>query len=291
VIVVLVLVFVVVLVILMALPRQRESARLVGCQRNLSQIGIALNVYAQGDGLLPAVGKLAPPERQTGAGPLAALLGDLGLIDLSRLTDPKHAPPRHPGPPPFEHVIAGFVCPSDIGSGRAGFPAPISYRACAGDAPGGRNGAFAPGKPVTLTEIEAADGLEYTAGFAERLTGTGGALDHLRDYAMTGPALDGADACPLAPRSASRGDAGCSWAECSFRSTLYNHALVPDASPSCIAGDGASAFMGASSGHVKGVHVLMLSGSVRALTPSVDLKIWKALANFHDRAASTDSGP
>jgi len=60
-----------------------------------------------------------------------------------------------------------------------------------------------------------------------------------------------------------------------YRSTLYNHAIPPNAPASCIAEDGRSAFMGASSGHVAGVNLLLLDGSIRTIRPSVDLKIWR----------------
>jgi prepilin-type processing-associated H-X9-DG protein len=36
--------------------------------------------------------------------------------------------------------------------------------------------------------------------------------------------------------------------------------------------------MGASSGHVRGVNVLLFDGSVRTVTPGIDLAVWKSLA-------------
>jgi hypothetical protein len=37
--------------------------------------------------------------------------------------------------------------------------------------------------------------------------------------------------------------------------------------------------MGASSGHVRGVHLLLLDGSVTLIRPAIDPKIWREYAN------------
>ncbi|MHC5544417.1 H-X9-DG-CTERM domain-containing protein, partial [Singulisphaera rosea] len=63
-----------------------------------------------------------------------------------------------------------------------------------------------------------------------------------------------------------------------WRSTLYSHASTPNASPSCVAQDGRSAYIGASSGHPDGVNVLNFDGSVKVYTPRVSPKIWRDLA-------------
>ena len=84
--------------------------------------------------------------------------------------------------------------------------------------------------------------------------------------------------CPPAPSSSRRYDAGSTWVEASWRSTLYNHALTPNAVPSCVATDGLSARMGASSSHLNGVNVLIFDGSVRTVSPTIALPVWKALA-------------
>jgi prepilin-type processing-associated H-X9-DG protein len=38
--------------------------------------------------------------------------------------------------------------------------------------------------------------------------------------------------------------------------------------------------MGASSGHVRGVNLLLLDGSVSLVTPAIDPKIWKEFARI-----------
>jgi hypothetical protein len=148
----------------------------------------------------------------------------------------------------------------------------------------GRNGVFAPGRRISLAEIEERDGSSYTAGLAERLVG-----DHQAghfaswNYAMVeGPLpLEGCSLIMLKDRQAVwQGDAGCAWTVADYRSTLYNHALRPNAPLSCLAIDGESAFMGASSGHVRGVNLLMMDGSVKLLVPSIDPTVWREFASI-----------
>jgi hypothetical protein len=273
---------VVALVIVWTLPRGRENARLVACQKNLRQIGVALSLYDSAVGRLPAVPDLGG---NPGPGPLAALREQLGLEDFTTLADPEHRPVPQPGVSSSARPVPGFVCPSDPQATAGLFRAPISYRAVTGDAPDGRTGPFAPGHPIGVATVEAADGVSYTAAFDERLVGDNRpATPGPRNYALV-PGPVAAEGCPGAPHHSWRGDAGSSWLEASWRSTLVNHALPPGAAPSCLAADGRTARIGASSGHVGQVLVLMLDGSVQAVSPAIDPKIWKARANINDRAA------
>jgi prepilin-type processing-associated H-X9-DG protein len=285
--IVLVLAAVVVLFLLMAFPRAREQARLSGCRRNLGQVGMALALYDQFQNHLPVVGQpIARPDDDAGAannnasaGPLRSLLETLMLPDFTELSSGKSAPKPRPREVPGEAVVPGFTCQSDPSAISSRFLAPVSYRATTGDSPSGDNGAFSPGRAMSLAAIEAADGLSYTAGFAERLIGVKeNGLANLAAYQLV-PDRVPRSGCP-APLDPSvwRGDAGHSWRRCDYVSSLYNHALPPSGQPSCIAGDGQTAFMGASSGHTRGVNMLMLDGSVSLVVPTVDPKVWKEFA-------------
>jgi hypothetical protein len=206
------------------------------------------------------------------------VLQSLVLPDLTGLSDASAPPKPQPGSVPVGRPLPGFVCPSDPSATSGGLPAPVSYRATTGDRPDGHNGAFAPGRRLRLTDVENGDGRAYTAAFSERLLGNGRDGDRSAvNYAVV-PGPLGEAGCPTGVAGRWRGDAGSSWAEVGWRSTLYNHALTPNAAPSCVAGDGASAFMGASSGHVPGVNVLIFDGSVRTVTTGVAPPVWKALA-------------
>ena len=270
------------LLVMMALSRAREGARLSRCTLNLSRIGFALALHDQMHGHLPAIATtIAPgvPTSKGPAGPLRTLLEALELPDLTELRDPKARPKPRPGQVLGEMTVPGFFCASDPNALSGRLPAPVSYRAATGDNPRGDHGAFAPGREWSLAAVEARDGLSYTAAFSERLVGGGdqgpGALP---GYRVVSPPLTDTG-CP-APRDANdwRNDAGSSWFASDYRSTLYNHALPPNGRPSCIADDGRTAFMGASSGHVRGVNLLRLDGSVTLTLPSIAHKVWRDLA-------------
>jgi prepilin-type N-terminal cleavage/methylation domain-containing protein len=281
--VVLAIVCVVGLLILASLPRQRETARLAQCRANLMHIGFALALYEQRAGHLPGVPPLAGPEKTVRPSPLGAMLEELGFNSFVDLKKGKNPPPGKRGTTDLERPVPGFVCPSDPRATSALFSAPVTYRACTGDRPDGQNGVFAPGKTLRVAEVEAADGLAYTAVFAERLVGSGQNEPGMRNYSLVaGPV--GPQSCKTPPLSAWRGDAGSSWLGAAWTSTLYNHSLTPNATPSCVAADGQTALMGASSGHADLVHVLILDGSVRPFTTRGNSRIWRALANFNDVA-------
>jgi hypothetical protein len=282
VIVLLVLVIGVVLLLLMGVSRGREQARLAGCRKNLAQIGFALALYDQMHGHLPEIESVAPPDRaadQPSPGPLKVLLEDLVLPDLSILRDRITRPQPRPGQVPGEIPVPGFVCSSDPNALAGRFRASISYRATTGDNITGDNGAFAVGTRSSLAAIEAGDGMSYTAAFSERLVGDdqpGHAV--AVNYEVLPPPLPSGGCPRITDPAAWRGDAGSSWAAAGYRSTLYNHALPPNGQPSCIAASGKSAYMGASSGHVGGVNLLLLDGSVSTIRASINPKIWRDYA-------------
>jgi prepilin-type processing-associated H-X9-DG protein len=290
-----------VLCVLMILPRQRETARMASCQRNLMQIGVALALFDQNQRSLPQVPPLplgAAPAEQ-GDSPLKALLAELGLPDLTELEPasskaprPKRSNSSHAKPEPeSERRVPSFICPSDPHATAGLFPAPVSYRACTGDTPDGQGGAFAPGRHLSIADIEAADGASYTAAFAERLVGDNQS-EHPApfNYALAPGPLAGTR-CPDLPDSAWRGDAGRSWTASNWQSTLYNHALTPNAAPSCIAADRRSACMGASSGHAGGASVLFFDGSTRTFTPTIEPKVWREWATVPETAGTKRDAP
>jgi hypothetical protein len=261
--------------------RGRESARLAGCSRNLSQIGFALALYDQMRGHLPETGTTPPgmPPIKGPDGPLKTLLASLDLPDLTELRDGKTPPKGRTGHVTAEVPVPGFICASDPNALSGRLQAPVNYRASTGDTYRGDNGAFAPGRTWSFAAIERRDGLSYTAAFSERLVGSGNeTLDRLTDYRVVPPPLSDAGCPPPIGLSGLRNDAGSSWISSDYRSTLYNHALPPNGSSSCIDDNGRTAYMGASSGHVRGVNLLRLDGSVTLTVPSIAPKVWRELA-------------
>jgi hypothetical protein len=282
--VVLLLIGIVFFFLLMAMPRGREAARLAGCQKNLAQIGLALGLYDQTQGFLPSIGEPASIEPRAtfgSAGPLRVLVETFGLADFSALR-PGETTSRGAGPTPGEIPVPGFVCKSDANATSGVFRAPVSYRAATGDDPQGSNGAFAPSRRISVTAVEQRDGSSFTAAFSERLVGDNSAGKIAAwNYAVVDWPLP-PQGCALAALEAARahwnGDAGSSWWLADYGSTLYNHALPPNAAISCVSRGGRTAFMGASSGHVKGVNLLMVDGSARLVVSTIDPKVWKEFA-------------
>ena len=233
VIVVLAIVTIALLILLMMIPRGREQARLLGCQKNLGQIGKALAIYHQLEHRLPTIVALAgidEPSEERSPGPLRIVLDTLQLPDLTGLPDDKTPPKAMPGQVPGEIAVPGFVCASDPNATAALFRAPISYRATTGDSPAGDNGLFARGCVITLQDVEATDGLSYTAAFSERLVGDN-QTNHpsLGNYRVVPGPLSGMRVLPPDAGDAPwRGDAGSSWNWADYRSTLYNHAAGPE---------------------------------------------------------------
>jgi hypothetical protein len=278
-------IIVVAFVLLMAVPRAREQARLTGCRRNLGQIGFGLALYDQMHQHLPTVAELAAldtPRLQRAPAPLQVLIESLQLPDLTELNDPRNAPRPRPGEVPGEMPVPGFVCASDPNALAGNFRAPVSYRGATGDSALGENGIFAPGRTIGLKEVEAGDGASYTAAFSERLVGDNrNGHVTLADYAALAGAVSD-QGCPAdTGREAWRGDSGSSWKWCDYRSTLYNHGLRPNGRPSCLALDGQTAQMGASSGHTRGVHLLLLDGTVTLVRPEINQKIWREFARLN----------
>ena len=270
--VVVVIVVVLVLLVAMLLPAGRERARTLACRQNLGRIGRGILLYQNALGHLPTV----PKAGEGGKAPLSAILMEFGLGSMAAL-DAKEPPPRTPGPPPSPRTIPEFLCPSDPWTVQAKHPAPVSYRACAGSTTSGVDGVFAPGRIVSLQDVQAGDGAEYTAAFAERLVGDGRAHASPCNYAIVpGPVVPGGQVEP--PPNSWRGDAGSNWSVPGWTSTLYNHAVPPNAPRSAIAEDGETASMGASSSHPGMVHVLTLDGGVRPIRPGIAPAVWEALA-------------
>ncbi|WP_406696842.1 DUF1559 domain-containing protein [Singulisphaera sp. Ch08] len=278
-----------VLIMAMRMPRQREVARRVSCQKNLMQIGVALAIYDRSIGHLPFVPELGTDASQH-TSPLRALLSELSVPDLRDVTDPEHPPVREAGFVAREQQVPGFICPSDPNATAGTFPATISYRANAGDTTDGQNGAFSPGHKMSLAEVEGGNGLEFTAAFSERLVGTNPPSRSLANYAEVSDPIT-AKGCPPLETATWKGDAGASWYTSGWRSTLYQHAITPNAAPSCIAKNERSAEMGASSGHLGTVNVLILDGAVRTYSATVDPQIWRKLATPHPAGSEKSSTP
>ena len=173
--------------------------------------------------------------------------------------------------------MPGVSCPSDSNAMAGSFATPISYRANTGDDPSGLGGPFQPGQLMTSAQIEAADGLSYTAAFAERLVGDGQDNQPALGTMRPRPARSASAVVPMLRTTAGKGMPARTGPKPpgDRRSTTTSSGpmRVRRASPTI----GRTALMGASSGHVNRVNVLMMDGSLRGVTPTIDPKVWQAL--------------
>jgi prepilin-type processing-associated H-X9-DG protein len=204
-----------------------------------------------------------------------------------------------------------FFCPSETRPFKFGFPdwhpffrvepGENNYVACMGAgmhpmlAPSlpPPNGLFFNSSSVRLGDIR--DGASHTAAFSETITGTGGdpmtqAVDLRRDTQRSPTPRDAktpdeflaecAQYTPadiMASRTLERGN---TWLEGAPFRTLYNHVTTPNpAHADCgLEGDiWLGGIFAARSLHAGGVNLMLADGSVRFVSNSVDLAVWRSL--------------
>lgn len=266
------------LFLLMRLPRGREQARAAACLSNLNQIGQAMGYYVQSTGAFPANPDWTPPNAEPGTSVLWTMRNHANLwnfVDVRQEIDGKSG--KKSGEKPV--APAGLRCPSDR-SDR--IPGATNYRANAGTNDNGKDGPFAIGKRTTPQAVEAADGMAFTAAFAERLIGSSTGEQGLADYRLV-------DSCEdMATESSAAGtlrkDAGHDWSRGDWIMSLYHHGIRPNAANSSVATHEKCGNMGSSSGHQGLVHVLLLDGSARSWRDTVDATVWIRLGSFDDHA-------
>lgn len=251
------------------------------CLSNLNQIGQAMSLYANAyDGNLPQVATWSGMNAEKRTSPFYTMrmglkLGDFvdvaGQLKSEKPLEFKTDPER----------VGGLRCPSD----RVLSPnSATNYRANAGHDARGETGPFAIGQSIRMQQIEAADGLSYTAAFGERLIGTGNPIAGLANYYETEECQSAISMSVLgrADKAVVRSDAGHHWSIGDWQNTLYHHGMTPNWPRSAIAKSGRCGQMGLSSGHQNFVHVLLMDGSAREWRDSVDAIVWKRLGSFKD---------
>ncbi|SIO65063.1 prepilin-type N-terminal cleavage/methylation domain-containing protein [Singulisphaera sp. GP187] len=295
-----------------AVQASREAARRLTCINNLHEIGIALNAHHGVHGRFPS-GMRPDGTSRTGdlyaAGPSSTHAQLLAFIDSGVLFNAiNFAGTSFRGPslslrPSNETVrkttVTSFLCPSDGSLSLGG----NNYRACVGSLPymhdgtpwPGGGGAFPGLKAVSAGDFS--DGLSITAGFSERLGGSGlkHAFSQPRDLWFSGLEALGN------PESASEVASACAglsttpptfyelmghaWLPAGYENTLYNHVLTPN-SRVCDCSTGiyensvgqtTGGAISARSRHPGVVGVLFMDGSTRFIRESIAAQVWSAL--------------
>ena len=211
-------------------------------------------------------------------------------------------------------AVETFLCPSDYAL-RPG----NSYRGTVGPHPSLHDGTTWPGGGgvfpglIATSDRDIVDGLSNTVGFSERLNGGGGegGFSAVRDAWCSGVANLGvpvdsdemASVCASGARSPSSfiSDLGSFWTVGGYANTLYNHVTVPNwASPDCSVASGdpdpagggivPGGSLSARSAHPGGVNVLLMDGSVRFISQTIRVGIWRALStrSGHEPISASD---
>ena len=277
--------------VLPAIQYSRESVRRAECKNHLRQIGIAVHSYAEAFGCFPAnhfglVTVNGSAMRVDDYSAHARLLPYYGLStiyksldfgrnlnDLSTIGEVAEIPLLKCASDPAATGSKGSYC---FSIGTVPVPLPVFVR----------SGAFP--ASVGLTPASIRDGLSNTVGVAEKLCGSGGNFDPIRDAVLVSPgasAIDEASAefwiatCQSLTGAASwNRDHGSPWLVGSRM--IYNHILPPN-SPVVDCGELVTVPMfgihTTRSFHSGSVNVMRMDGSSESINNSIDMRVWWAL--------------
>lgn len=299
------------ILLLPAVQSSREASRRLVCQNNLKQIGIGLAGFNASHNVFPFGIMPSPrssPNRPRAIGPLSVHFQILPYIEQINIYNSVNLQnlffsdlANSPANSTVRVITLNLMlCPSDSG----GFGQRNNYRASVGPHPfeleGLRNpggmGAF-PGLKQTAPR-DFSDGLSATAGFSERISGSGSStqFNKVSDIWFTGYSqisssinndimVQICDTRGVQP-SEFWTKSGESWLPGRYADSLYNHVAAPNALISdCSAdpsfgapGDISGGSIAARSYHSFGVHVLYMDGTVRATKESINLLVWRSLA-------------
>ena len=296
----------------------RESARQVVCINNLRQVGTAIASAEATQQRIPPAGRFFPDKRtrNTKAVNRSIHVGLLPFLEQSALFDRYHRLDSGWGilsDPPYSESngellqirLPIFLCPSD--------PSPIlrnSYRICAGTSPGLHETTNEPPSNQALRgfmwmtgfrDPQIVDGRSNTAAFSERVGGDGNSASYsswtdIRTLSVKTRALktpsDVQDACQLMSlRNPSHVSyAGFTWVLNGYSQTTYNHILGPNSDVSdCIdGGPESNGAYSARSYHIDHVNILLADGSVRQISNTVSVSVWRAIATVRGSEATSE---
>ncbi len=288
--------------LLPAVQQAREAARRTQCRNHLKQLGLAIHNYHDASRMLPPrqTGPGTPAlSASTGANRWSGFVALLPFIDQAPLFSQIQSVNQVPwgGNAVWQAKIPSLVCPSDsTGIDPSGSPNQqgyLNYVFSAGDTLSssgsnststtpvivGSRGGFGSLKCYRLADIT--DGSSNTIAMSEGVRPT-----RIREIGIRTELADGTNptSCQIQLPSGAReyssvipvylGDTafGYRWADGAAYFTSFSTILPPN-SASCFVtapDHWGTGFFSASSRHTGGVHVLMLDGSVRFVSDSID---------------------
>lgn len=299
-----------------AVMQAREAQRRTVCQSNLKNLMLAMAQFESAHGHFPGAVEGQPPNLPGWYCLFSPIARVLPYLDQQSLYEKinftrEDRVPLNPDVDAglheavFRTRISGFVCPSDDrGSTKFGG---LNYRISLGIGPADWEkaetpgvGAFAAGKFRRPSEFR--DGLSTTIGLSERRVGTWAAGQYSRTDDMW---YSGVDAFRVFPPledmirlcASIEGTpaqyysfSGSTWLYGSFENSWYNHALQPNSAVPPCSSSGLDLFgpltsyaiVGATSRHSGAVGVTFMDGSVKFVSDSIDLRVWRALATIKE---------
>jgi prepilin-type N-terminal cleavage/methylation domain-containing protein/prepilin-type processing-associated H-X9-DG protein len=304
--VVIAIIAVLIALLLPAVQQAREAARRAQCKNNLKQLGLALHNYADTHRLFPP-GQLGYPFVWSAQ---SQLLPFVEQANLQNLLD-YDVPPLVAFQGGFNAVavmsndtaakirLPLLICPSDSDSVPNAVYGGISYPACVGsgnvfDANAANDGAHENADGVIYAKSRTSfgsitDGTSNTVVFSEQLLGDGvDQAPSTGDYRrrvieLASSSQTTPSACNAASAAKWSGQRGAKWVNGHYGDSLYNHFLRPNAGePDCHNGFHNFAITSARSHHTGGVNVALCDGSVRFVSETVDLFLWRAAAGRAD---------
>jgi prepilin-type N-terminal cleavage/methylation domain-containing protein/prepilin-type processing-associated H-X9-DG protein len=301
--------------LLPAVQAARESSRRMKCTNNLKQLGLAIHNHESSLREFPS-GVIRQkwdqqPTWSAGHWAWGVFANLLPYIEQSNLHGELHldkpllgAPPTYQILPEHQDLVNEkvglFLCPSDFETVLDERYRPLNYVACLGSGVGtptrpagtdrDADGVFYANSRKRPRDI--VDGLSNTIAFSETTLGPGGPTTD--GYVVSTPPVNREDvwaalmpwvttalsenACQSA--SAFGVTRGNTWAATSHLSGFFNTYLPPNSDRSdCIIHYSFSpGWIAARSRHPGGVNVSLADGSVRFVSDSIDLSIWRSLS-------------
>lgn len=290
--VVIAIIAVLVALLLPAVQQARETARRTQCRNNIKQLGVALANYEE-------TYSAFPPANTNSLSMNARLLPQLDMSNIFQLIDFNVGYNNANNAAAMNAGVPSFLCPSDIDSLPGSLGARNNYYANTGTeiiytlpspTPGGTNygmpfpnGIIIQGTSIRMRDIT--DGASNTAAFSERVKGDGsnGVSTPKSDTYQPGTYPGTADQALADCMAVDTNDltkqgysnSGAPWLQPYHSTTMYFHVAPPN-SRSCMFPPG-RIMTTPSSFHSSGINLALCDGSVKFVSDSIDLSLWRAL--------------
>lgn len=290
--------------LLPAVQAAREAARRSSCTNNLKQIGVALHNHLAAKKTFPPLSILPQGKTSQPWSAQARLLPYLEETALHQMIDWNSSSEFPSNPQVCALRVAPYMCPSEVND-RARVTAqityyPLNYSFCAGtwfvyDPVSGKvgDGAFVPNQMHTSADFS--DGLSKTMGASENKAYWASLWDSMNPTGLG--VAPPQDASALAAYFGGTFDQNghTEWVEGDVHETGYTTVMTPNSKVPYVSGgvtydtdftsmrDGEStitptyAAVTARSYHAGLANTLMMDGSVRPVSDTVALKIWRGM--------------